>query len=136
MATINENGKVTINSGTVNRTITISSTYVYNNQTYTNSTNTIISYDNQLVIEAADTITGISGNVIARYNGDIITPTWAITAGNQYATIDASGAITIISSGSITISATYSGYTTTKNIVLVYENQIPIQKQQLMKTVM
>ena len=97
--TINSNGKVTINEGVTNQSIEIQASY--NGET-DNKTITV-SYDNQLTIESADTITGISGNVIARYNSSVVTPTWSITSGNQYATIDSSGEITIISSGTITI---------------------------------
>jgi len=123
--TINSNGKVTINEGVTNQTIEVQASY--NGET-DNKTITV-SYDNQLTIESADTITGTSGNVIARYNSTVVTPTWSITSGNQYATIDATGAITITASGTITISAEYTDpnsnsniYTTTKNIVLVYDS--------------
>ena len=57
-------------------------------------------------------MTGTSGNAIARYNSTIVTLTWSITSGNQYATIDNTGAISIVSSGMIIVSATYSGYIT------------------------
>ena len=62
--TINSNGKVTINEGVENQIIEIQASY--NGET-DNKTITV-SYDNQLTIESADTITGTSGNVIARYN--------------------------------------------------------------------
>ena len=116
--TINSNGKVTINEGVTNQTVEIQASY--NGET-DNKTITV-SYDNQLTIESADTITGTSGNVIARYNSTVVTPTWSITSGNQYATIDANGDITITSSGTITVSASYNNYTITKNINLIYDN--------------
>lgn len=116
-ASINQNGKVTIVAGTSNQIIVISVSY--NGDTVTKSI--VISYDNQLTIESADTITGTSGNVVARYNSSVVTPTWSITSGNSCGMIDALGNITIVSSGNITVSATYNGYTTTKVIALVYE---------------
>lgn len=116
--TINSNGKVTINEGVTNQSIEIQASY--NGET-DNKTITV-SYDNQLTIESADTITGTSGNVIARYNSTVVTPTWSITSGNQYATINSSGEITIISSGTITVSASYNNYSATKNITLVYDS--------------
>ena len=117
-ATINSNGKVTIEEGADNNSITVQA--IYNGDTETATIT--VSYDNQLTIESADTITGTSGNVIARYNSGVVTPTWTITSGNQYATIDATGAITITSSGTITVSASYNNYTATKNIMLVYDS--------------
>lgn len=69
-ASINNNGKVTINSGVTTQQITISLTY--NGETVTKTIT--ISYDNQLVIEGPDSMTGTSGNVIARYNGTVVTP--------------------------------------------------------------
>jgi len=116
--TINSNGKVTINEGVTNQSIEIQASY--NGET-DNKTITV-SYDNQLTIESADTITGTSGNVIARYNSSVVTPTWSITSGNQYATIDSSGEITIISSGTITVSASYNNYSANKNINLIYDS--------------
>lgn len=115
-ASINSNGKVTINEGVTDQSITVTATYSGQTETKTIS----ISYDNQLTIEGADTMTGTSGNVIAKYNSTVVTPTWSITSGGSHATINSSGAITIISSGEITISATYNNYTATKTITLVY----------------
>lgn len=121
-ASINSNGKVTINSGVQNQNVTVSASWINSmNETYTETKTIIISYDNELAIDGAATMTGISGNVIARYNGNVVTPTWTITSGNQYATIDNAGTINIVSSGTIIVSATYSGYTTTKTIELIYE---------------
>lgn len=116
-ATINSNGKVSIVEGTVNQDITIQ--VIYRGLSETKTIN--ISYDNQLTIEGSSSISGISGNVIARYNSTIVNPTWSITSGNAYATIDNDGEITIISSGNIIVSAEYNNYITTKNIELIYD---------------
>ncbi len=124
-ATINSNGKVTIVSGTQNQQITVQA--VYNGNTATKTIT--ISYDNELAIDGSDTMTGTSGNVVARYNGTVVTPTWSITSGNQYATIDNTGAITIVASGTIVVSATYSDYTTTKTINVVYEANTQTQTE-------
>ena len=84
-----------------------------------------ISYDNQLTIEGADTITGTSGNVIGRFNSTTVNPTWTIVNGNNFATIDNRGNITIISSGTIEVEAEYvrnnNTYTAVKQIALVYD---------------
>ena len=116
-ASINQNGKVTINEGVVSEAIEITCTYGED----TVSKTITISYDNQITIEGQDTMTGTSGNVIARYNSTIVSPTWSITSGGAYASIDQTGAITITASGVITVQAVYSTYTATKNITLVYE---------------
>lgn len=115
-ASINENGKVTINEGVSNSSITIQCVYDGNTATK----DITISYDNQLTIECASELVGTSGNAIARYNTTIVSPTWSITSGNQYATIASDGTITIISSGSITISASYSGYQATRTVNVTY----------------
>lgn len=121
-ASINSNGKVTINSGVQNQSITVSASWTNSmNESYTETKTITISYDNELAVDGASTITGTTGNVIARYNGNVVTPTWTITSGNQYATIDNTGTISIVASGTIIVSATYSGYTTTKTIELIYE---------------
>ena len=117
-ASINNNGKVSITEGAHENSITVQATYQGN----TASKVIDVSYDNQLTIESSDTITGTSGNVIARYNSLVITPVWSITEGNQYATINSSGNIVVLGSGNIVVSATYEGYTTSKTISLVYES--------------
>ena len=114
--TINSNGKVTILSGAQNNLITVRAVY----SSFSKNKNIMVTYDNQLTIEGSGTMTGTSGNVIALYNNTVVNPTWSITSGNAYATINSSGEITILASGEITVSATYSGYTVTKNITLVY----------------
>lgn len=115
-ASINENGKVTINQGVTNQSITIQCVYDGNTATKTIT----ISYDNQLTIECASDMYGTSGNAIARYNSDVVTPTWSITSGNQRASINANGEITISNTGEITISATYNGYHTSRNVYVTY----------------
>jgi hypothetical protein len=115
-ATITSAGKVTINEGVSNQNITVQCTYKGDTETKTVN----VSYDNQLVIEYADTMSGTSGNAIARYNSTVVSPTWSITSGNAYATVSQNGSITITGSGTITLQAVYSGYTTAKTIVLQY----------------
>ena len=120
-ATINENGKVTIDVGVINEPIVVQA--VYRGKTATKTIT--ISYDNQLTIEGADTITGTSGNVIGRFNSIIVNPEWTIVNGNNFATIDNRGNITIVSSGTIEVEAEYvrnnNTYTATKQINLVYD---------------
>lgn len=119
-ATINQYGRVDIVSGTVNKTINVQATYTkYGN--YSDSITIQVTYDNQLVIQCPDTITGTSGSCAAMYNNTAVTPTWSITSGNQYATINQNGEITISGSGVVTIQAVYSSYTTTKSINVVYQ---------------
>lgn len=120
-ATINEHGKVDIDVGVVNEDIVVQAEF--RGRTITKTIT--ISYDNQLTIEGADTITGTSGNVIGRFNGAIVNPEWTIVNGNNFATIDNRGNITIISSGTIEVKAEYqrnnSTYTANKQIELVYD---------------
>lgn len=120
-ATINEHGKVEIDVGVTNETIIVQAVYIGHTITKT----IVISYDNQLIIEGADTITGASGNVICRFNNTVVNPEWAIVNGNNFATIDNRGNITIISSGTIEIEAEYvrnnNTYTAIKQIALVYD---------------
>lgn len=120
-ATINQYGRVDITSGTISQSITVTAQYVDSGNTYTNTLTTTVTYDNQLTIQCSDTITGTRGNCVAVYNENVVTPTWSITSGDSHATINSTGDITITSSGNITVQAVYSGYTTTKNITLVYE---------------
>ena len=117
-ASINENGKVTIYEGVENEDIEITCTYLDSIATATIN----ISYDNQLTIECADTLTGTSGNAIARYNSTAINNAqWSITSGSTYATINALGEIIIYETGTITIQAEYNDYTATKTINVVYD---------------
>ena len=98
----------------INSCMSQSSIYYYNSKQIDGNIN-------PLTIECPNTITGTSANVIARYNSTIITPTWSITSGNSCASIDNTGAITIIDSGNITIQAIYNDFTTTKDISVVYD---------------
>ena len=116
-ATINEHGKVEIDVGVIGEQILVMA--VYKGKTATKQIT--ITYDNQIVIEGADTITGSSGNVICRFNGNIVNPTWVLTAGNGAAEISDRGLITFVDSGTIIVQATYHGYVTSKQIELVYD---------------
>ena len=116
-ATINQSGQVTILSGAENSLITVQADY----DLFTDSKQLSVTYVKYLRIEGMSTLTGTSGNVVALYQSQIINPTWSITSGNQYATIDQSGEITIISSGQITVKATYNNEEETKVITLVYD---------------
>ena len=119
-ATINPNGRVDIKPGVSGEAITIFCEYTYDGVVYTDSRTITISYDNRLTIEGSSAMEGTSGNVVARYNGVVVEPVWSITSGGEYASIDQTGAITITASGGITVSATYSGQTATKDITLTY----------------
>ena len=122
-ASINSNGKVTIEPGVSNEVIIVKADYNGNVVTKTIT----ISYDNQLEIENADTIEGTTGNVVGRFNGNTVNPEWSIIEGSSLATIDNRGNITIINSGTITIQAIYHGYTVTKEINLVYNDDATTQ---------
>lgn len=115
-ASINENGKVTINEGVTSQPITIYCSYEGVSATRTIT----VSYDNQLTIECSDELYGTSGNAIARYNSNIISPIWSITSGPQFATINSDGEITITGTGDVTISASYNGYQKYRNIHVNY----------------
>jgi len=79
-----------------------------------------VSYDNQLTIECADVIRGSSATVVARYNGQVVAAAWTKTGGTAGVVIDALGEMTISSSGTAVIQASYSGYTTTKAVEIEY----------------
>ena len=115
-ASINQNGKVSITEGADGNTIVVRAVYRGN----IDDKEITVSYDNQLTIEGPDTMVGTSGNVIARYNSSIVSPTWSITSGSSYASIDSSGNITIIGTGTIVVSCTYNNYTITKTIEVEY----------------
>lgn len=116
-AVINQWGRVDIIPGASSDFIVIQAEY----GSFTEQKFIEISYDNQLVIYCPDTITGTSGSVVALYNNNECTPVWSITSGNENATINEYGEITIIQSGGITIQAVYNGYTTTKIVTLDYQ---------------
>lgn len=117
-ASINSNGKVFIEPGVSNEVIIVRAEYKGNILTKTIT----ISYDNQLEIEGAETITGTLGNVIGRFNNSTVNPEWSITTGSSLASIDNRGNITILNSGNIVVQAVYHGYTATKQIELVYDD--------------
>lgn len=116
-ASITENGKLTINEGVSSKAITVRCQY----RTVATEKTFIVSYDNQLTIECATIMTGVVGNAVALYNGVVVSPVWSITTGGSHATIDALGEISISSSGDITLQATYSDMTVTKNVAVVYQ---------------
>lgn len=116
-ATINQWGRVDIASGTVGEYIVVQAVYGLLSEQKTIE----ITYDNQLVIQCPETITGVSGSAVALYNNNGCVPVWSITSGNANATINEYGELTILQSGVITIQAVYNGYTTTKNVELIYQ---------------
>ena len=116
-AVINQWGRVDIKPDTVGEYIVAQAVY----DTYTEQKTIQITYDNQLIIQCPDTITGESGTCVALYNNNGCVPVWSITSGGSNATINEYGEITILQSGEITIQAVYSGYTTTKTITLEYQ---------------
>jgi len=115
---MNQNGKVTIHEGAVSAAVTVQCEYggLVKTKTVT------VSYDNQLTIECADTLLGTSGNAIALYNSQIITPVWSVTAGSDCIQIDSAGAIIISQSGSATLQASYNGYTAQKTVAVQYDS--------------
>jgi hypothetical protein len=117
-ASINNNGKVFINAGADNNTIQITASY---HQTLTQTVSTTVSYDNELIIDGPDNIMGLYGNVVARYNSTVVAAEWNITSGSEYAIISSAGMITVLGIGTITVMATYSGHTATKNIYVTYD---------------
>ena len=116
-ATINQSGLITILTGAQNSLITVEADY----STFTDSKQISITFENLLNIEGLATMTGTSGNVVALYQSQVVNPVWSITVGNQYATINQSGEITILASGQITVQASYNNAVETKVITLVYE---------------
>jgi hypothetical protein len=115
-ATINQYGRIDVYSGISNKSITIA--FSSNEGTVTKTLS--VSYDNQLDIEGPDSIFGEYGNVVAKFNDTIVTPTWSIVSGGSNATISNDGTITVLDSGDITVQATYSDVTTRKTISVRY----------------
>lgn len=116
-AVINQWGRVDIAPNTVSQYITVQAEY----GTLTDQKMIEISYDNQLIIQCPDTITGESGTCVAMYNNNGCVPVWSIVDGSSNATIDEYGVITILQSGDITVQAVYNGYTATKQVTLEYQ---------------
>ena len=90
-ATINQNGRLDVVSGTTMEEVTVRCDY---NGQYAVKTITI-SYDNQLTIECSDTLSGTSATLIARYNSEVVSATWSIVSGSTYASISSNGTMTI-----------------------------------------
>lgn len=116
-ATINQSGQISILTGAENSLITVKADF----DSFSDSKQITVTYDNFMSIEGLSSMTGTSGNVIALYHSQVVNPVWSITSGNQYATIDQSGEITILASGQITVQATYANTVETKNITLTYD---------------
>ena len=116
-AAVNQWGRVDIVPNTLEQTIIVQAQY----GTLVDQKVIQISYDNQLAIQCPDTITGVSGTCVAMYNNNGCVPVWSIIDGNENATINEYGEITILQSGDITIQAVYNGYTATKTVSLVYQ---------------
>ena len=69
--------------------------------------------------------TGKSFNVTAIYNRKTVFPTWSITSGSQYASINSNGKVAInegVTNQTIVIQATYLGNTETISIIVSYDN--------------
>ena len=119
-ATINENGKMEIVSGTQNKDVTVQCRCngMTAQRTFT------VSYDNnQLAIKGPDTITGTDGNVIFTWNDEFLPPTevqFSITSGGNIASIDENATISISGDGDIVVQATYNGVTTSRTISVQY----------------
>ena len=86
-----------------------------------------------LLIIAQSAYSGMQFYVIAKFNNTTITPTWSITSGNQYATIDNSGKVTILEGANnslITVNAVYNSiYTDHKDINVTFLNPLRIVGQ-------
>ena len=89
----------------------------------------IVDVDTLLII-AQSAYSGMQFYVIAKFNGTTVTPTWSITSGNQYATIDNSGKVTILQGANnslITVNAVYNSiYTDHKDISVTFINPLRI----------
>lgn len=86
-----------------------------------------------LLIIAQSAYSGMQFYVIAKFNGTTVTPTWSITSGNQYATIDNNGKVTILEGANnslITVNAVYNSiYTDHKDITVTFINPLRIVGQ-------
>lgn len=82
------------------------------------------------LIVAEDSYLGQQFYVVATLNNVQVSPTWSITSGNQYATINQSGLITILTGAQnslITVEANYNNFTDSKQISITYENILKIE---------
>ena len=94
--------------------------YFYNNAT--------VDVDTLLII-AEGSYTGMQFYVIAKFNNTTVTPTWSITSGNQYATIDNNGKVTILQGADnslITVNASYNELSDSKSISVTFQNPLRI----------
>ena len=92
---MNENGKLSVNEGVVGQHVTVRCQY----RSFTAEKTFTVSYDNQLTIECASNVTGVSGNAVALYNSATVQPEWSIIDGGQFIQIGQDGAITVTASG-------------------------------------
>ena len=116
-ATVDSSGRVTILQGAENSLITVRAEY----GAYADSKSISVTFINPLTIVGLSSMTGEYGNLVALYSGNVVNPVWEITAGNQYATINQDGQITILGTGTVTVQATYSNCVQTKTVSLVYQ---------------
>ena len=82
------------------------------------------------MIVAEDSYTGKQFYLVAKLNNTRVYPNWSITSGNQYATINSNGKVTILSGTNnslITVHASYNGFGKDKNITVSYSNQLSIE---------
>jgi hypothetical protein len=81
-------------------------------------------------IQGNNSYSGEAFYLSAKLNGTTVVPTWSITSGNQYATIDQTGTVTILSganNSTITVTATYNNLTDSKQITVTYRSIMFIQ---------
>ena len=141
-ASINKNtGKVTINEGVSNQSITILAKSVYNNEITATKTVNITYYQNVDILESisiigSSTVEGKTSTYTVMYNPENTIKTgvtWSIHSGSNYASIDANtGVLTIGSTAnnnSVTIRATSTqepSIYTDKVITVTYQAYTPI----------
>ena len=80
----------------------------------------------ELIVGGVNSITAETFNMVALYDGETDVTnlvSWSIISGNQYATIDSNGEVTIDSGASgnqITIQASYNGLVATQDVIVTY----------------
>ena len=102
--------------------------YDFDNNAYFFSSDSV-STDTFMIV-ANDSYLGQQFYVVATLNNVQVSPTWSITSGNQYATINQSGLITILTGAEnslITVEADYSTFTDSKQISITFENILKIE---------
>ena len=57
----------------------------------TDSKNIAVTYDNQLVVECASSVSGTSGNAVARYNSQVVQPEWSLVSGEGVVSLSSDG---------------------------------------------